>query len=198
MAMLAPSLLLCASVLGLYHVDATSNTLSPLDSNFCHDRLEVIYPGLNINKCLEIPNDLKLREKITNTWTAPPQIYFPGAQKNKKYVLVMVDPDAPSHSNPTLAHWRHWLVIDIQDSSLKEGPVNGTTLTEYNPPSPPKKSGFHRYQFLLFEQPPDTRVTLTKQEASSRGRWNLLAFVAKFHLGQPVAAVQFLTQNYKD
>lgn len=34
--------------------------------------------------------------------------------QKKMYVLVMVDPDAPSRITPTSASWRHWLVVDIQ------------------------------------------------------------------------------------
>lgn len=37
---------------------------------------------------------------------------------------------------------------------------------DYYPPTPPQKSGFHRYQFMLFEQPPDTPVSLTEHEKS--------------------------------
>ncbi|XP_062274329.1 phosphatidylethanolamine-binding protein 4 [Scomber scombrus] len=116
----------------------------------------------------------------------------------KMYVLVMVDPDAPSRTKPTSAHWRHWLVVNIQGSTLKKGHMHGTTLTDYHPPTPPQKSGFHRYQFMLFKQPPDTAVSLTEQEKSVRGKWDLQAFIKRFHLGAPVATLQFLTQNYKD
>lgn len=41
--------------------------------------------------------------------------------------------------------------------------------TDYKPPTPPSNSGFHRYQFMLFEQPPDVSVSLTEQEEASRG-----------------------------
>lgn len=41
---------------------------------------------------------------------------------------------------------------------------------DYARPTPPRKSGFHRYQFMLFEQPPQARVTLTEQEKSVRGK----------------------------
>lgn len=30
------------------------------------------------------------------------------------YVLVMVDPDAPSRADPQMRYWRHWLVANIQ------------------------------------------------------------------------------------
>jgi hypothetical protein len=35
----------------------------------------------------------------------------------EKYTLVMVDPDAPSPSNPTLRNILHWLVTDIPGST---------------------------------------------------------------------------------
>ncbi|GAA6106747.1 uncharacterized protein LOC107710843 isoform X1 [Tachysurus ichikawai] len=34
--------------------------------------------------------------------------------QQKKYTLIMVDPDAPSHTNPSRAYWRHWLLADIE------------------------------------------------------------------------------------
>lgn len=197
MAVLAPFLVLCACVFGFYRVEAAPDTMSSLDSSFCHGGLEVIYPGLDIDKCLIIPKDGKLREMISTVWKAP-QIYFSAAHKKKMYVLVMVDPDAPSRTKPTSAHWRHWLVVDLKGSALKKGQMQGETLTDYHPPTPPQKSGFHRYQFMLFEQLPDTPVSLTKREKSARGKWDLEAFIERFNLGVPVATLQFLTQNYKD
>ncbi|XP_029366873.1 phosphatidylethanolamine-binding protein 4 isoform X2 [Echeneis naucrates] len=82
--------------------------------------------------------------------------------------------------------------------ALKKGHIQGTSLTDYHPPTPPQKTGFHRYQFMLFEQLPDAPVSLTEQEKSSRGKWDLQAFIRRFDLGEPVATLQFLTQNYKD
>ncbi|XP_071338679.1 phosphatidylethanolamine-binding protein 4 [Trachinotus anak] len=197
MAALGSFLMLCTCISGLFHVEATSDTLSSLDSSFCHGGLEVIYPELDVDECLIIPKSRKLREKVSTVWKAP-QIYFSGAHKKKMYTLVMVDPDAPSRTNPTSAYWRHWLVVDIQGDALKKGQIQGTSLADYRPPTPPHKSGFHRYQFMLFEQPPDAPVSLTGQEKSSRGKWDLQAFITRFDLGEPVATLQFLTQNYKD
>lgn len=34
------------------------------------------------------------------------------------YILVMVDPDAPSKSFPKARFWRHWLVTNIKVSRL--------------------------------------------------------------------------------
>ncbi|XP_029916194.1 phosphatidylethanolamine-binding protein 4 [Myripristis murdjan] len=186
-----------ACVLGLQHAEGAADmpALSAADASFCHGGLEVAYPEVDINKCLVISKNL--REKISKEWEAP-QIYFSGANQRKNYVLMMVDPDAPSRSNPAAANWRHWLVVDIQGSGLRRGQLQGTTLSEYKRPTPPQKSGFHRYQFMLFEQPPDTRLSLTKQEKSSLGKWDPQAFVERLDLGAPVATLQFLTQNHKD
>lgn len=30
-----------------------------------------------------------------------------------QYLLVMVDPDAPSRMDPRMKYWRHWLVSNI-------------------------------------------------------------------------------------
>lgn len=197
--MVVPGLLLLVSVcvFGFHHVEGKTETLSSVDSSYCHGGLEVRYPDVDITTCVIIPKEQKLRNKISTLWKAP-NIYFSGADKRKTYVLMMVDPDAPNRANPTSAHWRHWLVVNIKGSDLKRGQLKGTTLTEYHPPSPPSKSGFHRYQFLLFEQPPGTTLSLTKPENSSRGKWDSQAFITKFGLGTPVATLQFLTQNYKD
>ncbi|XP_072244284.1 phosphatidylethanolamine-binding protein 4 [Leuresthes tenuis] len=197
MAVLAPFLVLFGFILGIHKVEPTQDTLDSLDASFCHGGLEVNYPELDIDKCLIIPKDLKLREKISTVWKAP-QVYFSGAQKEKMYVLVMVDPDAPSRTKQTSAYWRHWLVVNIKGNALKKGKLQGTALTEYHPPTPPQKTGFHRYQFILFEQPPHTAVSLADQERSSRGKWDFQAFITRFGLGEPVASLQFLTQNFKD
>lgn len=50
--------------------------------------LEVIYPELDLDKCIIIPKDQKLREKVSTVWTAP-EIYFPGAQK-VKYINIWI------------------------------------------------------------------------------------------------------------
>ncbi|XP_055080184.1 phosphatidylethanolamine-binding protein 4 isoform X2 [Periophthalmus magnuspinnatus] len=187
---LALSLAVC-----LCHSESTQDKLSTLDASFCKGGLEVIYPELDISECLVIPKHL--REKISTSWKAP-GIYFSAANKKKLYVLVMVDPDAKSRANPELACWQHWLVADIQGTSLRKGEIKGTTHADYRPPTPPSKSGFHRYQFMLFEQPADAQVTLTEEEKSYRGKWDVDAFLKRVGLGAPVATLQYLTQNYRD
>lgn len=176
-------------------VEATEEKLSTLDATFCQGGLKVVYPELAVAECLIVPKSF--RKQISTVWEAP-EIHFSAAHQKKRYVLVMVDPDAPRRDNPSSAHWQHWLVADIQGASLWKGQIKGTTLIDYRPPTPPRNSGFHRYRFMLFEQPADAKVTLTVEERAHRGKWDLRAFRERVGLGAPVAALQFLTQNYKD
>ncbi|TNN74306.1 hypothetical protein EYF80_015549 [Liparis tanakae] len=65
--------------------------------------------------------------------------------KNKIYVLVMVDPDAPS-CKPTSASWRHWLVVDIQragdvsmqacETEIEESSMRGAHSFSHRAPVP--------------------------------------------------------------
>uniref|UniRef100_A0A672Z8K1 Phosphatidylethanolamine binding protein 4 n=2 Tax=Sphaeramia orbicularis TaxID=375764 RepID=A0A672Z8K1_9TELE len=182
-------LVLSACIFGLNHVEATQDM-----SNLCSNGLEVIYPELDIDKCLTIPQNM--RKKISHVWGAP-KVYFPAADEKSLYVLVMVDPDAPSSTSGT--YWRHWVVTDIKGSALKKGrEVKGTTLTGYYPPTPPRGTGFHRYQFILYQQPAGRVMSLPGPENPPRGKWNLNAFIETNVLGPPDAAVQFRTQNYED
>ncbi|XP_077456973.1 phosphatidylethanolamine-binding protein 4 [Stigmatopora argus] len=192
----------CGCTCGFSHSEASGETLSSEDASFCDGDLEVIYPELIVDQCLIVPkDDMNLRKKITKEWSAP-TIFYPHAQKDKEYLLVMVDPDAPSRGNPKMAHWRHWLVVNVQGSQLKNGTLQGTTITDYASPSPPPSSGLHRYQFLLYEQqqPPTEEAESMGRHVkkSRRGQWDLMAFVDRFLLGDPVARVQFLTANHQD
>ncbi|XP_074526448.1 phosphatidylethanolamine-binding protein 4 [Halichoeres trimaculatus] len=193
MAVLAMFLVLCTCVWGFHQVEATADNLCLQESSFCHGGLVVIYPQLEIHNCVIVPQNL--RKKITTEW-GHPKIIFPGANKAKKYVLVMVDPDAPSRVRPTSAQWRHWLIVDLKGAALKDGKLDGRTITDYHPPSPPSSSGFHRYQFLVYEQPPN--MPLPQEETSPRGKWDLQAFTSRFSLGKSVATQVFLTKNFKD
>ncbi|XP_068931788.1 phosphatidylethanolamine-binding protein 4 isoform X4 [Petaurus breviceps papuanus] len=86
-----------------------------------------------------------------------------------------------------------------EGDSLKTGNISGSELTGYQPPGPPPQTGFHRYQFILFEQPERGKpITLSTKEKAKRGSWSISDFIKHFHLGSPVATNQFLTQNYHD
>ncbi|XP_075766952.1 phosphatidylethanolamine-binding protein 4 isoform X3 [Pelodiscus sinensis] len=199
--------------------------LSGQDAKFCRGDLEVFYPELGDVGCTYIPKCNQYRKRISKEWSRP-QIVYPQADKtrlwngheakaqvwesglqgsisplqlwNKKYVLIMADPDAPSRANPKYRFWRHWVVIDIKGIDLRAGNLKGRVLTEYGRPTPPSRSGYHRYQFRLYEQPAHEAIALSPEEEASLGSWPLERFVERFRLGSPAAATQFLTQHPSD
>lgn len=174
---------------------ARSEGLSGEDGALCSGGLELSYPDLDIKTCMVVPQEA--REKISREW-GPPKVQLATADEKKKYTLLMVDPDAPSRTIPTRSYWRHWVVVDIEGKVLRAGDVKGTVLSEYTRPTPPQHTGFHRYQFLLYQQPTDQVLSLSEQEKKSLGNWDPQAFVQKFGFEGPVASLQFLTQNHKD
>ncbi|KAG5280592.1 hypothetical protein AALO_G00061870 [Alosa alosa] len=162
----ATGAIVCAFIAHLPTGEAkASETLSLSDAQFCQGGLEVIYPEIDISDCMIIPPGL--RQRISKEW-GPPKVRMANAKKGK-YVLMMLDPDAPSRSSPTRASWRHWLVVDIKGSELRTGTIIGSVLSEYKRPTPPQHSGLHRYQFMLFKQPDDQTLSLSKKEIVSLG-----------------------------
>ncbi|XP_072702249.1 phosphatidylethanolamine-binding protein 4 [Ciconia boyciana] len=171
--------------------------LSNTDSEFCRGDLEIIYPELGDVGCMYIPKCHQYRWRISREWGSP-RVRYPQAEKSKKYALVLVDPDAPSRANPRNRFWRHWLVTDIPGADLRTGDIKGHVLTDYVRPTPPPRSGYHRYQLRLYEQPAHEAIALSPEERVSLGAWAMESFVEQFRLGSPVASTQFLTKYYED
>ncbi|XP_078521513.1 phosphatidylethanolamine-binding protein 4 [Lissotriton helveticus] len=140
----------------------TFETLRGGDGDFCRKGLEVLYPGLDAS-CSVIPNCAEYRESLMSDW-GPPEVKFPFARADKKYVLIMVDPDAPNRAEPTMRFWRHWLVKDISGQNLIDGNMKGKVISEYQRPHPPHGAGYHRYQFFLYEQPVGEDISMTDRE----------------------------------
>uniref|UniRef100_A0A8C3WWN2 Phosphatidylethanolamine binding protein 4 n=1 Tax=Catagonus wagneri TaxID=51154 RepID=A0A8C3WWN2_9CETA len=168
--------------------------LSDSDAVLCKG-LKVFYPELGDLGCMVVPECNNYRQKITS-WTEP-IVKFPGALDGATYILVMVDPDAPSRSSPKARFWRHWLVTDIKGTDIRKGKMQGQELSPYQPPSPPPKSGFHRYQFFIYLQQEKT-ISLLPKENKTRGSWKMEKFLSRFHLSEPEASTQFMTQYYQD
>ncbi|XP_042414869.1 protein HEADING DATE 3A-like [Zingiber officinale] len=115
-----------------------------------------------------------------------PRIDIGGDDLRTFYTLVMVDPDAPSPSDPRLKEYLHWLVTDIPGTT---GATFGRELVCYESPRP--TMGIHRMVFVLFQQ-------LGRQTVYAPGwRQNFTTkdFAQTYNLGQPVAAVYFNCQR---
>ncbi|KAM3360419.1 protein HEADING DATE 3A-like [Capsicum galapagoense] len=118
-----------------------------------------------------------------------PRVNVGGNDLRTFYTLVMVDPDAPSPSNPHLKEYLHWLVTDIPATT---GPSFGQEIVCYESPRP--TMGIHRYVIILFQQL--GRQTVYAPTGSIwRQNFNTRNFAEIYNLGLPVAAVYFNCQR---
>ncbi|RLM75151.1 protein FLOWERING [Panicum miliaceum] len=115
-----------------------------------------------------------------------PTVEIGGDDYRVTYTLVMVDPDAPNPSNPTLREYLHWMVTDIPASTDN---TYGRELVCYEPPSP--ATGIHRMVLVLFRQLGRETVFPT----SRRHNFNTRGFARRYNLGAPVAAMYFNCQR---
>ncbi|TFK66316.1 PEBP-like protein [Pluteus cervinus] len=111
-----------------------------------------------------------------------------GEEEDRRYTLVLTDPDAPSRSEPKNREWRHWIVQGLKPNGLgNEFKKTKEAITMYYPPSPPEGSGPHRYTFLLFQEP-NGGYTIPPHAPehddipSKRGHWNAMHFAEQNRL----------------
>lgn len=119
---------------------------------------------------------------------------------NEKFVIALVDPDAPTPQNKSLSQFRHFLGGDFHldgSSTIRAPLVNSSAaLTEYVNPTPPIGSDAHRYVILLFVQPTnfDTVARNFVAPSTPRPNFDLATFVEEAGLGAPIAGTFFLTR----
>ena len=83
----------------------------------------------------------------------PPQISVEPVEPNMKYLVTMIDLNAPA------GLWTHYVLLINDDKKYTE-------LYKYKPPSPPKGSGAHNYVFNTYalNKTVDTSILVSKQE----------------------------------
>lgn len=117
------------------------------------------------------------------------------ADNNQLYTLIMVDPDAPNREEHTFRNWLHWLITNIPGNNLHQG----DQLCDYMGPSPPARSGLHRYVFLAYQQPSKIDVSREKKGFSGRERasWRVSDFLSRHSMSddQLIAANMFQAKN---
>nr|QLM02167.1 flowering locus T 2A_2 [Masdevallia wendlandiana] len=131
----------------------------------------------------EITNGLELKPSVV---VEQPRVEVGGNDMRTFYTLVMVDPDAPSPSDPQLREYLHWLVTDIPATT---GATFGSEIVCYESPRP--SLGIHRFIFILFRQ-------LGRQTVYAPGwrqNFNTRDFAELYNLGPPVATVYFNCQR---
>ncbi|XP_061359480.1 protein VERNALIZATION 3-like [Gastrolobium bilobum] len=115
-----------------------------------------------------------------------PRVDIGGDDLRTLYTLIMVNPDAPSPSDPNMREYLHWLVINIPATT---GASFGQEIVNYESPRP--TSGIQRITFVLFRQ-------LGRQIVHAprwRTNFNTREFAEVYNLGLPVAAVYFNCQR---
>ncbi|XP_020576920.1 protein FLOWERING LOCUS T-like isoform X2 [Phalaenopsis equestris] len=153
--------------------------------------LRVVYNNKEIN------NGTGLRQSAV---VNPPRVEVDGEDEQTLYTLVriiyicvctvclevMVDPDAPSPTNPANREYLHWLVTDIPEPM---DATFGNEVVHYESPQP--QAGIHRIAFVLFRQ----EIQQTVYAPGWRQNFNTRDFAAVYNLGSPVAAVYFNCQR---
>ncbi|WOL08276.1 heading date 3A/Flowering Locus T-like protein 11 [Canna indica] len=116
-----------------------------------------------------------------------PRVQVGGSDLRTLYTLAMVDPDAPSPSEPNLREYLHCrLVTDIPGTTEA---MFGQEVMSYQSPRP--TMGIHRFVYVLFQQP--GRQTI--YTPGWRQNFNTRDFAELYNLGLPVAAVYFNCQR---
>jgi phosphatidylethanolamine-binding protein (PEBP) family uncharacterized protein len=101
--------------------------------------------------------------------------------RNKLYTIMMVDPDAPSCTNPINKYWLHWLIVNTTDIILP-----------FKPPSPPPGSGEHRYYIFLLEQQNQIKI----KTIPDRPKFDINKFINEHNL-KPDSYAMFRTEIKK-
>ncbi|XP_075984222.1 protein D3-like [Anticarsia gemmatalis] len=147
----------------------------------------VLYPsGVEVNEG-NVLTPTQVKDRPTVTWEADPDAY---------YTVAMVDPDVPSRVNRSQGEWQHWIVGNFPGN----GEDCGETLSEYVGAGPPAGSGFHRYVFLVYEQPcllTFDEPRLNNTSMANRPLFSITRFAEKYNLGDPIAG-NFFQAEYDD
>jgi len=134
-----------------------------------------------IDKMPETRADVMFGEKtVTMARTLPvvdvracPEVHWPDLDSEALHLVMLVDLDAPSKQRNTANHFVHWLVVNVPGEEI----VRGDTIAAYQPPSPPAKTGSHRY--VLFVWKLRNKVDAAKLKpffASSRANFDMKKF----------------------
>ncbi|GAB0087835.1 hypothetical protein DMENIID0001_021890 [Sergentomyia squamirostris] len=102
------------------------------------------------------------------------------------YTLVMINPDAPRRDNPFEANWLHFLTVNVPGHRFAFGLHMGEVIAEYVGAGPADGTGFHRYIFLLYQQPNGRTLfdepRIPANNASLRRNFALNLFVTRYRL----------------
>ncbi|XP_026386858.1 protein MOTHER of FT and TFL1-like [Papaver somniferum] len=147
------------------------------------DVVGMFVPRLNISVCYGSKHLTSGCEIEPSVAADPPKVQISGSPQHL-YTLVMVDPDAPSPSEPTMRE----IVVDVPGGT---SPSEGKEVVRYMGPKPPV--GMHRYVMVAFEQKGELKMVV--EEPACRPHFNTRNFAQQYDLGIPVSAFYFNSQK---
>lgn len=133
-----------------------------------------------------------------------PALYKSIADYQGQYLILMVDPDAPSPDDPSRRFILHWLATNMAPNTPARIPQTGRMLTNFTPamvpyrgPGPPPTSSAHRYILYAFQQPDNFAIPAAFRGFSDQNRtnFNLDNFIKDAGLGRPAAGEYFYTSR---
>lgn len=175
----------------------SANLLSVLDDFTPSISLSLVYPSKHVS--VQLGNILSPSSvssaPILEIHTLSSSIHPTHTiRSNTTYTIALTDPDATSRSDPVKAEMCHWIAtgISLAPVNAKEigeavglpsssslliefGPQVSTNITEIMPyfaPSPPPKTGLHRYVFvLLAPSPGEDHRDIDLKKPDDRPHW---------------------------
>ena len=131
----------------LFGADIISEVLDDFTPSYY---VSISYP--TSHEFVQLGNDIP----VSSVSSRPVFEFFPlesttASDKNKTFTLILTDPDAKSRSKPKKSEMCHWILTNLTTPVYVPTKAKTGELVEYLPPSPPKKTGKHRYIFVLLE-----------------------------------------------
>ncbi|KAK3387974.1 phosphatidylethanolamine-binding protein [Podospora didyma] len=123
---------------------------------------------------------------------------------NSRFLIYLLDADAPSRNNPTARNLRHYLAGNYTASGTTSQVLSTAQrltiptgqfrpFTSFIKPAPTANTGVHRYIFALYTQPArynNAGFESAGQEASIEN-WNLTQWRTQLGLGPAIGATYF-------
>lgn len=148
--------------------------------------IKILYPNGYYVKAGNLMKTVDVVEQPLVYWKTDPT-------KKEYYTMVMFSPDYPSRSNPLLANFLHWMVVNIPGSLVEDGEV----ICDYLGALPEPDNDLHRYIFIVYKQKAKTNYgneeRIFADDFLARQQFSIRNLV-KTYLLKPVAANIFLAQ----
>lgn len=126
------------------------------------DRAPMSYVSVKYNMMAQVG----LGNELTPTQVRyQPEVLWPvfGNTSATLYTLMMVDPDVPTPTVGSKGTIVHWLVGNVKGNDI----MTGWSVADYIGAGPPLGSWYHRYIFLVFQQPTDRLIDFSGEPRST-------------------------------